>query len=446
VKRRSIAVLAVLLAGSVGLAPFAHADELGRETLARRLHLNWLDRGRLLESGPGVDEALHLLRTQAQSLDLDPARVHLLDDPEPRAFSLPGGRVYVNTGLFLLLDDPLELAFVLAHEAAHEADHRSGAGGDELRADRAALARLGDDGPRVARGVLFALQSWYPESEVLDRRIAALPAAKPAYWGTCWSAYDPLRRQVIERWLERDRVAEARRALAAPCGRALGDEAAWMRARAARLSGRAPLTDADAVGPGAEDPRVLAEGALWLEDQGRTDEARSLWGKARWPDGEALRRDVVEGAAATDREPLDPASPWDGAPPLDGAWRLVSDGGTRIWTRHGAAVERLSWSLRTGRAPVPELLDLDRRLRAFRRDRPWARPTVRVTPIPGGYRAEFAWRDRQALRWREVQYRITGAGQNLEVSYRAPMLHPFRAMDARVDALVRSTVDANAGD
>jgi predicted Zn-dependent protease len=40
---------------------------------------------------------------------------------EPNAFALPGGHIFVTTGLLDLLDSPEELAGVLAHESAHVA-------------------------------------------------------------------------------------------------------------------------------------------------------------------------------------------------------------------------------------------------------------------------------------------------------------------------------------
>jgi len=44
----------------------------------------------------------------------------LVDDKEPNAFTLPGGFVYMNSGLAVILDDD-ELAYVLGHEVGHAA-------------------------------------------------------------------------------------------------------------------------------------------------------------------------------------------------------------------------------------------------------------------------------------------------------------------------------------
>jgi beta-barrel assembly-enhancing protease len=48
-----------------------------------------------------------------------PWEFHIVADPEINAFNIPGGHVYVNTGLIMAADNSAELAGVLAHEIAH---------------------------------------------------------------------------------------------------------------------------------------------------------------------------------------------------------------------------------------------------------------------------------------------------------------------------------------
>jgi len=50
---------------------------------------------------------------------------HVLDAPEPNAFALPGGHVYVTRGLLVLVDSEDELACVLGHEIGHVAARHS---------------------------------------------------------------------------------------------------------------------------------------------------------------------------------------------------------------------------------------------------------------------------------------------------------------------------------
>ncbi|HET7101841.1 MAG TPA: M48 family metalloprotease, partial [Terriglobia bacterium] len=50
-----------------------------------------------------------------------PITVRVIDSPEINAFTLPGGFIYVNTGLLHAADSEAQLAGVLAHETAHVA-------------------------------------------------------------------------------------------------------------------------------------------------------------------------------------------------------------------------------------------------------------------------------------------------------------------------------------
>jgi predicted Zn-dependent protease len=43
----------------------------------------------------------------------------VVEDKEPNAFTIPGGRIYVHTGLLSIINDQDELAGVLAHEIGH---------------------------------------------------------------------------------------------------------------------------------------------------------------------------------------------------------------------------------------------------------------------------------------------------------------------------------------
>src|SRR5689334_23528678 len=74
-----------------------------------------------------VDEAANAyLRRVGQSLiprDLELERVswkfRALRDPQPNAFALPNGSIYVTTGLLSLIDNESELAAIIAHELTH---------------------------------------------------------------------------------------------------------------------------------------------------------------------------------------------------------------------------------------------------------------------------------------------------------------------------------------
>jgi predicted Zn-dependent protease len=51
--------------------------------------------------------------------------INVIDSDEVSAFSLPGGFLYINTGLIVAAQDEAELAAVMAHEIAHVAAHHA---------------------------------------------------------------------------------------------------------------------------------------------------------------------------------------------------------------------------------------------------------------------------------------------------------------------------------
>lgn len=58
----------------------------------------------------------------ARNSDLTvPVTIKVIDDPQVNAFALPGGFVFVHTGLLLKADNEAQVAGVLAHELAHVA-------------------------------------------------------------------------------------------------------------------------------------------------------------------------------------------------------------------------------------------------------------------------------------------------------------------------------------
>jgi predicted Zn-dependent protease len=71
---------------------------------------------------PAANEYLNLLgqRLAASTYYHNlPWHFHIVQNPEINAFNIPGGHVYVNTGLIKATDNVAELASVLAHELGH---------------------------------------------------------------------------------------------------------------------------------------------------------------------------------------------------------------------------------------------------------------------------------------------------------------------------------------
>ena len=74
-------------------------------------------------SDPVVTEYVNrLAQNVARNSDLTiPLTVKVIDSPELNAFALPGGFLYVNSGLVLAADEEAQVAGVVAHEIAHVA-------------------------------------------------------------------------------------------------------------------------------------------------------------------------------------------------------------------------------------------------------------------------------------------------------------------------------------
>lgn len=80
-----------------------------------------------------------------------PFEVKILDNDEVNAFALPGGFLYVNTGLIAAAEDEAELAGVLSHEIAHVAARHATRNATRAQiADIATVALGMFGGPAVA--------------------------------------------------------------------------------------------------------------------------------------------------------------------------------------------------------------------------------------------------------------------------------------------------------
>jgi len=82
-----------------------------------------IERSAKLLTDPVVNEYVNrVAQNVARNSDLKiPLTVKVIDDPSLNAFALPGGFLYVNTGLLLAADEEDQVAGVVAHEIAHVA-------------------------------------------------------------------------------------------------------------------------------------------------------------------------------------------------------------------------------------------------------------------------------------------------------------------------------------
>ena len=82
-----------------------------------------IERTAKLVKDPVVTEYVNrVAQNVARNSDLQiPLTVKVIDNPQINAFALPGGFLYVNSGLVLAADEEDQLAGVMAHEIAHVA-------------------------------------------------------------------------------------------------------------------------------------------------------------------------------------------------------------------------------------------------------------------------------------------------------------------------------------
>jgi predicted Zn-dependent protease len=105
-------------AGNFNLISIEEEWQLGQQLsqdIARQVKLN---------NDPAVNDYVRSLgqRLVAQTPDPFnrlPWNFHVVDDPAINAFAIPGGHVYVNTGLIAAAENASELAGVMAHEISH---------------------------------------------------------------------------------------------------------------------------------------------------------------------------------------------------------------------------------------------------------------------------------------------------------------------------------------
>jgi len=140
--RCAAGILAAVLLSSV--LPLAAAgkdkkkdvDAIGERRVARRSiisqekeigigkqYASEIDRTAKMVTDPVVNEFVNrLAQNVARNSDLTiPLTVKVIDSPELNAFALPGGFLYINSGLLVAAEEEAQVAGVVAHEIAHVA-------------------------------------------------------------------------------------------------------------------------------------------------------------------------------------------------------------------------------------------------------------------------------------------------------------------------------------
>jgi len=102
--------------GDINVLSYQEEWQLGqRLSQDLRGKLKLVDDPAALEYVTGVGEQI-VAQTELRGL---PWHFHIVQSPEVNAFNIPGGHVYVNTGLIAAADNVAEFSSVLSHEIAH---------------------------------------------------------------------------------------------------------------------------------------------------------------------------------------------------------------------------------------------------------------------------------------------------------------------------------------
>jgi beta-barrel assembly-enhancing protease len=132
----ALVVAAALPASVRGENSKSDVDEIGNRKVAHRSIVSQekeiavgkqfaseIDRSAKLIEDPVINEYVNrVAQNLARNSDLTiPLTVKVIDDPTINAFTLPGGFIYVNSGVLLAADEEDELAGVMAHEIGHAA-------------------------------------------------------------------------------------------------------------------------------------------------------------------------------------------------------------------------------------------------------------------------------------------------------------------------------------
>ncbi|PYU89925.1 MAG: peptidase M48 [Acidobacteria bacterium] len=109
----------------VGNRKVAHKSIISqeKEIAIGKQYATEIDHSAKIITDPVINEYVNrVAQNVARNSDLTiPLTVKIIDDPTINAFTLPGGFLYVNTGMLLAADEEDQVAGVLAHEIAHAA-------------------------------------------------------------------------------------------------------------------------------------------------------------------------------------------------------------------------------------------------------------------------------------------------------------------------------------
>jgi len=109
----------------IGNRKVAHRSIISqeKEIAIGKQYADQIDRQAKILKDPVINEYINRLgQNLARNSDLTiPLTIKVIDDPAINAFTLPGGFLYVNTGVLMAADEEDQVAGVIAHEIGHAA-------------------------------------------------------------------------------------------------------------------------------------------------------------------------------------------------------------------------------------------------------------------------------------------------------------------------------------
>jgi beta-barrel assembly-enhancing protease len=95
--------------------------------VGQQRYMDYMQRGEIVSPQSPLYRTLapigHAIAAVANRQYFTPFHFLLLNEQTPNAFSMPGGKVYVTTGLLLFLKNRDQLAGVMCHEVSHDIHH-----------------------------------------------------------------------------------------------------------------------------------------------------------------------------------------------------------------------------------------------------------------------------------------------------------------------------------
>ncbi|AMX03887.1 M48 family metalloprotease [Microbulbifer thermotolerans] len=161
------AAVALLLLAGCAVNPVTGKKELSLLSTSQELALgeqqypiNQQQQGGQYNVDPSLQEYVNQVGQKLAKVSDQPQLPYefvVLNNSVPNAWALPGGKIAVNRGLLVLLEDEAELAAVLGHEIVHAAARHSAAAMSQQTLLNAGLAVLGAATQESAYGDLIAL-------------------------------------------------------------------------------------------------------------------------------------------------------------------------------------------------------------------------------------------------------------------------------------------------